>query len=60
MDYEKIPMMLTPKDVAEILNLPQGQVYRLFNSKAFPSIKINNKHVIPKPRFLTWLGIEED
>lgn len=56
MDYNSYPMILTPKDVQAILELPQNQVYRLFRSKSFPSEKINGKHIIPKPRFLIWLG----
>lgn len=56
---DKLPMILTPKDVASVLDMPQSQVYRLFRSRDFPSEKINGKHIIPKPRFLHWLGIEE-
>jgi len=52
-------MLLTPKDVSEILGLPLGQTYRLFNSKKFPSEKVNGKYIIPKPRFLHWLGITD-
>ena len=56
---DEFPMILTPKDVGEILNLPQGQAYRLFCSKRFPSEKVNGKHIIPKPRFIRWLGADE-
>ena len=60
MDLEKLPIILTPKDVQAILGLGDAQlnqVYRLFNSKKFPSEKIGNKHIIPKARFINWLGI---
>lgn len=60
MDYNKLPMLLTPKDVSEVLQLPPGQIYRLFNSRIFPSIKINGKHMITKPKFLRWLGVESE
>lgn len=55
-DYSKLPMLLTPKEVSEALNLPLNQTYRLFKSKKFPSERINGKHVIPRPRLLNWLG----
>lgn len=61
-DYEELPMILTPKDVQTALDLPDSkinQVYRLFQSKSFPSERVNGKHIIPKPRFLRWLGLQE-
>ena len=54
-----LPMLLTPQDVREALGLSEkqiNQVYRLFRSKKFPSERIGNKHVIPRGRFLSWLG----
>ena len=58
MDYDALPMILTPKNVSEALKLPINQVYRLFRSKKFPSERVAGKHIIPKPRFLNWLGEE--
>ena len=60
MDYNQLPMILTPKDVSEALNLPINQVYRLFKSKKFPSERVSGKHIIPKPRFLIWLGANSE
>ena len=57
-DAAGMPFIMTPKDVRECLKYNSGKVYRLFNSKEFPSEKVNGKHIIPKPRFLTWLGLE--
>lgn len=56
---KNLPMILTPKDVSDVLGITQGQVYRLFNSKKFPSEKVQSKHFIPKPRFLQWLGYKK-
>lgn len=58
-DYTDLPMILTPNDVMKVLNLPKNQAYNLFRSKAFPSERVNGKHIIPKPRFLKWLGMQE-
>ena len=60
MDYSKYPQVLCPKHVQEILGLPKDQVYNLFRSKNFPSERIKSKHIIPKPRFLDWLGVKTD
>ena len=60
MDYDKLPMILAPKDVQEILGWRKDQVYRLFRSKKFPSEKVGSKYIIPKPRFLAWLGEDNE
>jgi len=57
--YENLPLILTPKDVQNILNWSKDKVYRLFRSKSFPSEKIDGKYIIPRPRFLRWLGENE-
>jgi len=50
------PDLMTPKDVQEATGLSQGEVYRLFNSRKFPSTRIGGKHVIPRGKFLQWMG----
>jgi hypothetical protein len=54
---DKIPMLLTPKDVSQHLDISLDQSYRLFKSRKFPSEKVNGKYIIPKYRYLSWLGI---
>jgi hypothetical protein len=56
MKYDELPMILKPKDVADFLNWRLNDVYKLFRSKKFPSEKIGGRYIIPKPRFLKWLG----
>lgn len=54
--YNDYPLILYPKHVQEILGWSKDQVYNLFRSKQFPSEKIGSKYIIPKDRFLLWLG----
>lgn len=56
MDYSRYPIILKPKDVRDILGWRINDVYKLFRSKNFPSEKIGERYIIPKPRFLNWLG----
>ena len=61
--FKSLPMILTPKDVQIALGYDDkqiNQVYRLFKSKKFPAEKVNGKYIIPKFRFLSWLGINEE
>ena len=59
MEIETLPMILSPKQVSDALGISLAQSYRLFHSKKFPSEKVQNKMLIPKPRFLKWLGMDE-
>jgi excisionase family DNA binding protein len=56
--YADLPLTLTAQDVAKVLGLSINQTYRLFRSKDFPSLKVGAKYLIPKPRFLQWLGVD--
>ncbi|WP_244648308.1 helix-turn-helix domain-containing protein [Ruminiclostridium herbifermentans] len=61
MKNDELPMLLTPKDVKEYLDISHDQVYRLFRSKKFPAERSGKgKYIIPKPRFLKWLGVENN
>lgn len=59
-DYLHLPMILTPKDISLILGISLDRTYRLFRSKKFPGERVNGKYIIPKPRFLSWLGVENN
>jgi len=59
-DYSSYPMILKPKDVQKILGWQINDVYKLFRSKKFPSEKIGGRYIIPKPRFLNWLGVKNN
>ena len=51
----KNKIILTPKEVAAILNMGVNQVYGLFDSKGFPSTDLNGKKIIEKEAFFEWL-----
>lgn len=59
MKLENYPPVLYPKHVQKILCWPKDQVYNLFRSEGFPSERVGSKHIIPKYRFLNWLGKDE-
>jgi hypothetical protein len=59
MNSDDLPMILTPKDVESILGWKKDKVYNLFRAKSFPSERVKNKYIIPKPRFLAWLGVKD-
>lgn len=60
MDYENLPIVLKPKDVQKVLGWRLNDVYKLFRSKKFPAEKMGQRYIIPRPRFINWLGIENN
>lgn len=60
MDYKVIEddgiECLSPKEVMQILKLSKSEVYRIFNSKNFPSFKLGERCLrITKIDFKNWL-----
>lgn len=53
--YEELPLMLTVPDVASVLGVSRTGAYELAHSEGFPALKIGNRIVIPKNKFLLWI-----
>lgn len=47
--------LLTVADIQEIFNCGRRQAYELVNASCFPSIKINNKILVPEHKLKEWL-----
>lgn len=52
---EKYPVVLTPDDVIEILNIGRNKVYEMLNNGTIKSIRIGRKHRIPKKILIEYL-----
>ena len=53
--YDELPMFLNAKMVAGILGVSQASAYELMRETGFPSLRIGNRLVVPKERFITWV-----
>ena len=47
-------IMLTIKDVMKDLNISESAVYKTFNRKDFPAIKVGKKHQVMLLPYLIW------
>lgn len=47
--------LLTVNDIQKIFNCGRRQAYELVNATCFPSIKINNKILIPEHKLKDWI-----
>lgn len=53
--YDDLPMFLNAKMVAGILGISPGSAYELMHDENFPSLRIGNRWVVPKERFIIWV-----
>ncbi len=54
---DDLPMVLTPADIAAVMNLSRNRVYELMHNNDFPAFKIGKKlYRVRKDKFLEWLG----
>lgn len=54
-DVNDLPLSLTVSDVSKALRIGRNNAYELCHSDSFPSVKIGNRIIVPKPAFIEWL-----
>lgn len=52
---EDYPILLGPKEVAEILNVSQPTVYKYFQHNVIPSVKLSGSRRVSREIFFNWL-----
>ena len=53
--YDDLPMFLNAATVAEVLSIASSSAYELMHEAHFPVLKIGNRLVIPKAKFIQWV-----
>ena len=53
--YEELPLFLSAKMVARVLGVSPSSGYELMHQRDFPTLKIGNRIVVPKERFVKWV-----
>ena len=53
--YDELPLMLSVAEVASGLGISRAGAYELARSNSFPALKIGNRIVVPKDKFLAWI-----
>ena len=53
--YDELPLFLNADTVAKALGVSPSSGYELMHEKEFPSLKIGNRIVVPKERFIRWV-----
>ena len=54
-DYSEIPLFLNAELVAKVLGVSPSSSYELMHEPGFPILKIGNRMVVPKEKFIQWV-----
>ena len=53
--YDDLPLFLNATIVSQVLGISVAGSYELMHEKDFPVLRINNRMVVPKEDFITWV-----
>ena len=53
--YDDLPLMLSAPEVAEVLGISRAGAYDLVCSAGFPHLKLGNRILVPKDKFIEWI-----
>lgn len=54
-NYDELPLFLNAKTVARVLGISPSSGYELMHQRDFPTLKIGNRIVVPKEKFIQWI-----
>ena len=54
-NYEELPLFLNAEMVAKLLGISHSSCYELMREKDFPVLKIGNRMIVPKEKFIQWV-----
>jgi len=53
--YDELPLFLNAETVAMVLGVAPSSAYELMHKAGFPVLKIGNRMVVPKEKFVSWV-----
>lgn len=53
--YDDLPLFLNAVMVAKILGIAPSSSYELMHEKDFPVLRVGNRMVVPKEKFIEWV-----
>ena len=54
--YDELPLFLNAATVAKVLGISPSSGYELMHEPDFPVLKIGNRLVVPKEKFVEWVS----
>ena len=54
--YDDLPLFLNAAMVARVLGVAPSRAYELMHEKDFPTLRVGSRMVVPKEKFIEWVG----
>ena len=54
-NYSDLPLMLSVPEVGKVLGISRAGAYELVRADSFPKIRIGNRIVVPRDKFIAWI-----
>ena len=54
--YDELPLFLNAATVAKVLDISPSSGYELMHEPDFPVLKIGNRLMVPKEKFVEWVS----
>lgn len=54
-NYNDLPLFLNAEIVAQTLGIAPSSTYELMHESDFPVLKVGNRMVVPKEKFIQWV-----
>ena len=59
-NYSDLPLMLSVPEVAKVLGISRAGAYDLVRTDGFPKIRIGNRIVVPRDKFIAWIDQQSE
>jgi len=59
-DFSELPLMLSVPEVAKVLGISRAGAYELVRADSFPKIRIGNRIVVPRDKFIQWIDTQTE
>lgn len=54
--YDELPLFLNANLVSQVLGVSISTAYELMNESGFPVLRVGNRMVVPKEKFVEWVS----
>ena len=58
--YDDLPLFLNADTVAKALGVSPSSSYELMHEPGFPVLRIGNRMVVPKEKFMAWVSAQTE
>lgn len=55
-NYDDLPLFLNAATVSRVLGVSPASAYELMHEKDFPTLRVGSRMVVPKEKFIEWVG----